>query len=105
VTIGKRMYTDVAFGIMPGLCCDLLLGQDFQQLHKRVIIENGGKFGDLVIASTDEVTCSLSAADVGHASLFPGLSQICKPIATKSRRFSHEDKRVYCQKNPRMPDK
>ena len=37
MTIGKRLYTDAALGIMPGFCCDLLLGQGFQQLHKRVI--------------------------------------------------------------------
>jgi len=67
VSTGTRTYTDVAFGIMPGLCCDLLLGQDFQQLHERVITEHEGELGDLIIASKNEVSCARPVADVGHA--------------------------------------
>ena len=87
------------FGIVPGLCCGLLLGQDFQQLHMRVIIEHGGEFGDFIIASKGEVACALPAADAGHTSLFPSLPQFCKPIAIKSRRFSYEDKEFIASKS------
>jgi len=86
VTIGKRMYTDVGVGTLPGLCRDLLLGQDFQQLHKRVIIEYGDECGDLIIANKGEVTCALPLLML----VMHHFSQACHSFA--SLRFSHEDK-------------
>jgi len=60
--------------------------------------EYGGEFGDLVIASKGEVTCALPGAEVGHASLFPGLSQFCKLISIKSGCCSHEDREYIARK-------
>jgi len=77
---------------MPGLCCDVLHGQNFQYRHKRLIIEYGADLEDLILSTREDVSCALPAAAVEGLSLFPDLRESCKPIAAKSQRFSHDEK-------------
>ena len=66
----------------------MLMGQDFQFLHKQVIFEYGGTKSDFIVSQD---ACALTAAEAKPPSLFHNLSRDCKPIAVKSRRFNSED--------------
>ena len=58
--------------------------------------EFGGNLQDIVV-SHDE-TCAVSVAETREVSLFSNLTAGVKPITTKSRRFSLED-RLFIQSN------
>jgi len=84
--------------VLPTLCRDIILALYFQSQHQRecVIFELGGNLQDIVV-SHDE-TCAVAVAETQEVSLFSNLTAGVKPIATKSRRFSHED-RLFIQDN------
>ena len=63
----------------------MLLGQDFQRLHESVTLNYGGSLPPIVI-------CGLTAMKIDPPELFAHLSSDCKPIATRSRRYSAEDR-------------
>lgn len=84
-------YKSVCLGILKNLCSDIILGQDFQKLHRSLQIMYEGTMPDLVL-SKPPVLCGLSAASVECPSLFTNLSSKCKPIPTKSRHFSKDDR-------------
>ncbi|GAB1600402.1 uncharacterized protein LOC115215493, partial [Argonauta hians] len=64
-----------------------LNGESYSSI--RVTFEYGGQLPELVVKGTG--TClALKAANLPEPTLFPGISAGCKPIATKSRRFSEE---------------
>ena len=65
----------------------LYLGHNFQKLHTSLTIDMGGTKPDLIISNTSP--CALSTID--SISLFTNLLPECKPVATKSRRFSFGD--------------
>ena len=90
ITLNEHVYPSCRLGILKDLCSDIILGQDFQKEHKSVIIEYGGSKPELMIPKSTPV-CALSAASVEEPSLFANLRPDCKPIASKSRRFSKED--------------
>ena len=75
---------------MKNLCCDILLGQDFQAQHKQVVFRYEGNKDDLVVSYD---SCALTAASADVPSLFSNLSPKCKPIAVKSRRFNNNDQK------------
>ena len=79
------------------LCCDIILGQDFQKEHGSVVIKFGGAEPDLVIPNPFPV-CALLEASLGEQSLFANLLPSCKPIANKSRCFSKNDWAFICQR-------
>ena len=54
---------------MKDLCRDIILGYDFQNMHKRLIFELSGSKSDLVIEN-NTTPCALSVATVGEPSLF-----------------------------------
>ncbi len=89
ITLNEHVYPSCRLGILKDLCSKIL-GQDFQKEHKSVIIEYGGSKPELMIPKSTPV-CALSAASVEELSLFANLRPDCKPIASKSRRFSKED--------------
>ena len=37
-----RDYSNVMLNVMPGLCADVVLGEDFLRPHKEVVIKLGG---------------------------------------------------------------
>ena len=77
-------YTNVKLSILPGLCAEVLLGHDFLCRHKGLEIPFRGPLPTFSV-------CGLSSANVDAPSLFANLRPDCKPIATKSRRFSKPD--------------
>ena len=90
ITLNELLYPSCRLGMLKDLCSDIILGQDFQKEHKSVIIEYGGSKPDLLIPKSIP-TCALAAAELEEPSLFANLRPECKPIASKSRRFSKED--------------
>ena len=83
-------YTNVKLEILPDLCSEVILGRDFMRQHSSVNFYFGGHKESLQIPSS--TSCSVQSALVETPSLFANLSQDCKPITTKSRRFGNQDK-------------
>lgn len=77
-------YPNLRISILKDLCADVIIGHDILRQHSKVNVEFGGPKEPLSI-------CSLSFAAIEPPRLFVNLSPNCKPIATKSRRFSLED--------------
>ena len=90
ITLNENVYPSCRLGILKDLCSDVILGQDFQKKYNSVIIKYGGFKPEWIIPKLTPV-CALSAAQLEEPSLFANLRPDCKPIATKSRRFSKED--------------
>ena len=83
----QHVYTCTRLGVLKDLCSDIILGHDFKKEHERVTIEFGGSKPELIIPNSAPV-CAVSAATIDEPSLFSNLLPDCKPIASKSRRFS-----------------
>ena len=84
-SLNGKVYNHVKVFVLNNLCVDLILGIDFQQLNKSVTFHFGGDKPKLNI-------CNLATLNVDPPSLFQNFSENCKPIATKSRRYSERDK-------------
>ena len=84
LVFGGRTYPWVRLSVLPELGADLILGLDFQTQHERVIFEYGGPKSSLSI-------CGLSTLNIIPPQLFSNLTDDCHLIATKSRKYSHED--------------
>ena len=80
-----RMYKKVRLNVLDNLCTDVILGIEFQKQHQKVVFNYGGDKPAVEV-------CSLSMLNVEPPDLFPNLPADCKPIATKSRRYSKPDK-------------
>ena len=82
-----RLYRNLHLlhlSVLPELCADLILCLDFQSQHKSVIFEHGGSKPSLSI-------CGLSSLNMDPPQLFANLSDDCRPIATKSCKYSRDD--------------
>ena len=64
-----RDYCDVTFGIIPGLCTDVILGQDFLKRHKQIIIQINDPQESLVVLN-NATQCTVSDSSVEHRPLF-----------------------------------
>ncbi|XP_076033649.1 uncharacterized protein LOC143020786 [Oratosquilla oratoria] len=89
--LNGQTYPSTRLALMKDLCCGVLLGQDFQKQHQSIVIEYGGPKPTLKLPDNDSY-CSLAAAAVDEPSLFQHLSPNCKPIVTKSRCYSKDDR-------------
>ena len=89
LTLGDNVYNGIRLSVLKDLCSDIILGHNFQKLHKSLTIDMGGTKPDLIISNTSP--CALSTATIDNISLFTNLLPGCKPIATKSRRFSFDE--------------
>ena len=76
--LGDRSYTSVELAVLPNLCVDIILGQDFQRLHSNVTVQYDGDLPPLVI-------CGLSTLRVEAPELFSNLSADWKPIAARTK--------------------
>ncbi|XP_068211794.1 uncharacterized protein [Palaemon carinicauda] len=85
-----QRYPCIQLGVLKDLCCDVILGYDFQKQHQSVSFQYERKRPSLKITGAKPV-CLLATADIDEPSLFPNLPRQCKPIAVKSRRFSQDD--------------
>ena len=95
------VYKSVVVEVLKDLFIDLLIGRDFLRRHKRVVLQFGGPEEDLVLGAVSTNKTSHKSMDlkseffprmkVDPPPLFTNLSKNCKPIATKSRRYSPAD--------------
>ena len=90
----REWYPDVKLSVLPNLCSDIILGQDFMSQHSTISFAFGGSKKDLVIS--DPISCSVPSALVDIPSLFSNIDPDCKPITTKSKR-SGEGDRLFIQ--------
>ena len=84
LTIKGRDYYNVRLYVLPQLCVDIILGQDFQQQHDSVSLKYGGHQPPLVLSG-------LTTLCIDPPELFANLTDGCRPIASKSRRYSFDD--------------
>ena len=75
----------VSFIVLKGLLTDVILGQDFMDKHQNVNIHLGGPLPTLRLGALDAVKTSTPVR------LFQHLKSECRPIASKSRRYSRSD--------------
>ena len=66
LTMNGRIYANERLSVLPGLCADVILGQDFQQQHASVTLEYGGKLPPIVL-------CGLTTLHVDPPELFASL--------------------------------
>ena len=92
-----NMYKDVRLSVLSDLCADVILGEDFLGLHREVKIRFDGRRPPLKV-------CCLAEALVSAPTLFAGVPEHCKPIATSSRRFTISDKQFISREIKRLLD-
>ncbi|XP_004207810.1 uncharacterized protein LOC101239223 [Hydra vulgaris] len=89
--VNGLFYNNIQFGVLENLCSDIILGYDFQKLHKNLIFPLGGKKEDLIVTKESNL-CALQMAKIKIPSLFTSISDKTQPIATKSRRYNNDDR-------------
>ena len=80
-------YINTKLSVLENLCTDVIIGQDILSQHTNLNVEFGGEKPTLSI-------CGLSTMAITPPLLFHNLTPNCKPIATKSRRYSQSDKQL-----------
>ena len=91
-TIQGHNHSNIQVATLNGLCCEMLIGHDILSMHQNLIVDFGGPLKDFVISEQpSHPVCSVAMANVSPPPLFNFLSDDCKPIACKSRRYSEED--------------
>ena len=81
--------------IFLNLCADVILGQNWQALHKSVTFKYG-------VSKPKVKVCNLIALNVSPPTLFSYLSPNIKPIASKSRKYSVEDNAFVKEETDRL---
>ncbi len=76
-----QTYENFRLSILPGLCTDIILGHDFLNQHQGLQMPFKGEKPTFSV-------CGLTAAKVEPPALFENLTPDCRPVATKSRRFT-----------------
>ena len=89
MTLNGKLYTGLTVGIVKNLFIDLILGKDFLKRHKQVTFQFNGSLAPLELASVSN--SGLQAMKIDPPPVFTNISPECKPIASKSRRYSHSD--------------
>jgi len=98
LTVRDTEYSDFKLLVLPLLCAAMLLGLDFQCHLNSLRLQFNGPLPPLTVCSqqfpncTPRPTCSLSTLKVPPPLLFANLTPDCKPVATKSRRYSTGDR-------------
>ena len=84
LNLQEEWYPDVKLSVLPHLCSDIILGQDFTSQHSTISFAFGGSKKDLVISHP--ISSSVPSALVDTPSLISNIDPACKPITTKSKR-------------------
>ncbi|XP_046858568.1 uncharacterized protein LOC124452018 [Xenia sp. Carnegie-2017] len=79
-----QKYTNLRFSVLPGLCADLILGLYFQLQHESIAFQYGGSQPPLSV-------CGFNKLNMDPAEPFANLTENCRSIASKSRRYSKDD--------------
>lgn len=87
--VQNNSYTQFKLSVLPGLCAKVILGEDFMQLHESVNFDLKGPRPSLTVSGVTCVTCM----KIDPPSLFPYLTEDCKPVSTHTRRFSKLDQK------------
>ena len=95
IRIGKSSYSGVRLSILSNLCAEVILSQKFMNLHSEIIFIGSGDRPALKV-------CGVAEAALKPPTLFGGVPADCKPIATKSRRFSWADKNFIASETTRL---
>ena len=86
IRLKDNCYENTKLSVLENLCTEVILGQDILSLHKSLIVEFGGAKPPLSV-------CGLTTISTTPPSLFANLKPNCKPIATKSRRYTQSDRK------------
>ena len=98
--VNGEIYKSFRFNVFKKLCSDIILGLDFQTLHKKLVFEFSGKLPELKV--NQESNCALVAAKINNETLlFSNIKADCKPISTESRRFNRDDSIIIKSVNDR----
>ena len=81
---GER-YDLFKLAVLPDLCTDLILGQDFMRLHESIQFETSGPRPALTV-------CGVAGMHLEPPSLFANLTPDCKPISTPTRHHSQPER-------------
>ena len=95
IVLHDQTYENVKLYVLPNLCVDVILGQNWQSNRESVTIKYGGERHPLKI-------CNLTTLNVSPPPLFENLDPNCKPIITKSRRYSDEDRKFITEEVERL---
>ena len=79
----------MTLGALRSLCSDVILGQDFMELHSEANFKTGGAERPLNIP-----VCCLAVAKVNPPRLFKFLSSDCHPITIPTRKHNAEDTKI-----------
>ncbi|KAK4328285.1 hypothetical protein Pmani_001310 [Petrolisthes manimaculis] len=82
--VQNNKYPHYKFSVLPELCAKVILGEDFMRMHKLVEFDFDGSRPKLTV-------CGVATMFVDPPSLFPSLTEDCKPVSTPNRRFSKFD--------------
>ena len=82
--VNENLYNNFKVSVLPKLCSQVILGQDFMEKHKSVEFYLSGSLPKLTV-------CGVACMSIDPPSLFPNLSKDTKPISTPSRSFSTSD--------------
>lgn len=91
LNMDEQDYPNMLLSVLENLCCDIILGQDFMKKHESIQISFGGERRSVNVKDSNAV-CGLTASTVDSPELFGNLSTDCRPIATKSRKYSAADR-------------
>ena len=86
--VNGREYEKIKLKVMDNLCVDVILGNTFQEQRESVVFKYGGSLPPLEV-------CGLAALNVDPPAPFQNLDSDCKPIATKSRRYTEPEKPIH----------
>ena len=88
--VNQRHYNNIKIQVLPGCITDVILGKDFQKMHKQVTFHLEGSLPPLEVCGA--AVKSLTTWRTKPPELFANLSPDCHPVRDKSRRYSQEDK-------------
>ena len=94
IIVNKQIYPRIKMHIFPNLCADVSLGQNCQALHNSLTFKYGGSKPEIKV-------CNLMALNASPPSL-SYLSPNVKPIASKLRKYSEEDKAFIKEETDRL---
>ena len=93
--ISGKTYTKFTLGVMDNLCTDVILGLDFTKEHEEVRFKLHSNKSllevDSGVVKRMDNGCLVMAANIDPPRIFRTVRKDCKPVVTKSRRYSKED--------------
>ncbi|KAG8171472.1 hypothetical protein JTE90_008886 [Oedothorax gibbosus] len=95
IKLESHMYENVDVLVMNDLCADFLVGHDLLKKHSSLEIDFDGDKPPLKI-------CSLTIVQISPVSLFTNLTPDYRPITTRSRRQTQEDRQFICAETKRL---